>query len=155
MSKPDLRAALRAGHFVVAPGIHDMIAAVLSNEVGFDFVYASGFWMTASAYGLPDAGIATYTQMLDRVSTLARTVKAGVIADADTGYGGLLNVHHTVLGYEAAGVAAIQIEDQEFPEKVRAYAQQAGRAGGGHGGESKGRLRGATQSRRHACYRPD
>lgn len=83
MSKPDLGAALRAGQFVVAPGIHDMIAAVLSNEVGFDFVYASGFWLTASAYGLPDAGIATYTQMLDRVSTLARTVNAGVIADAD------------------------------------------------------------------------
>ena len=117
MSKPDLGAALRAGQFVVAPGIHDMIAAVLSNEVGFDFVYASGFWLTASAYGLPDAGIATYTQMLDRVSTLARTVNAGVIADADTGYGGLLNVHHTVLGYEAAGVVAIQIEDQEFPKK--------------------------------------
>ena len=117
MSKPDLGAALRAGQFVVAPGIHDMIAAVVSNEVGFDFVYASGFWLTASAYGLPDAGIATYTQMLDRVSTLTRTVKAGVIADADTGYGGLLNVHHTVLGYEAAGVVAIQIEDQEFPKK--------------------------------------
>ena len=117
MSKPDLGAALSAGQFVVAPGIHDMIAAVLSNEVGFDFVYASGFWLTASAYGLPDAGIATYTQMLDRVSTLARTAKAGVIADADTGYGGLLNVHHTVLGYEAAGVVAIQIEDQEFPKK--------------------------------------
>ena len=117
MSKPHLGAALRAGQFVVAPGIHDMIAAVLSNEVGFDFVYASGFWLTASAYGLPDAGIATYTQMLDRVSTLARTVNAGVIADADTGYGGLLNVHHTVLGYEAAGVVAIQIEDQEFPKK--------------------------------------
>jgi len=117
MSKPDLGAALRAGRFVVAPGIHDMIAAVLANKVGFDFVYASGFWLTASAYGLPDAGIATYTQMLDRVSTLARTVKAGVIADADTGYGGLLNVHHTVRGYEEAGVGAIQIEDQEFPKK--------------------------------------
>ena len=117
MSRPDLGAALRAGEFVVAPGIHDMIAAVLSNKVGFDFVYASGFWLTASAYGLPDAGIATYTQMLDRVSTLTRAAKAGVIADADTGYGGLLNVHHTVIGYEAAGVVAIQIEDQEFPKK--------------------------------------
>jgi 2-methylisocitrate lyase-like PEP mutase family enzyme len=117
MGRPELGAALRAGEFVVAPGIHDMIAAVLSNKVGFDFVYASGFWLTASAYGLPDAGIATYTQMLDRVSTLTRIVRAGVIADADTGYGGLLNVHHTVLGYEAAGVAAIQIEDQEFPKK--------------------------------------
>ena len=117
MAKRSLRAALDAGEFVVAPGIHDMIAAVISNKVGFDFVYASGYWMTASAYGLPDAGIASFTQMLDRVATLCRTVDASVIADADTGYGGLLNVHHTVRGYEEAGVAAIQIEDQEFPKK--------------------------------------
>ena len=117
MSKPSLRAALAAGEFVVAPGIHDMITAVVSNKVGFDFVYASGYWMTASAYGLPDAGIASYTQMLDRVATLCRTANASVIADADTGYGGLLNVHHTVRGFEEAGVVGIQIEDQEFPKK--------------------------------------
>jgi 2-methylisocitrate lyase-like PEP mutase family enzyme len=55
--------------------------------------------------------------MLDRVSTLVQTSDAAVIADADTGYGGLLNVHHTVRGYEAAGVTAIQLEDQEFPKK--------------------------------------
>ncbi len=117
MPKRNLGEALRAGEFVAAPGLHDMIAAVIANKVGFDFVYASGFWLTASAYGLPDAGIATYTQMVDRVATLTRTVNAGVIADADTGYGGLLNVHHTVRGYEEAGVVAIQIEDQEFPKK--------------------------------------
>ena len=117
MQKRSLRAALAAGEFVVAPGIHDMITAVISNQVGFDFVYASGYWMTASAYGLPDAGIASFTQMLDRVATLCRTANAAVIADADTGYGGLLNVHHTVRGYEEAGVVAIQIEDQEFPKK--------------------------------------
>jgi 2-methylisocitrate lyase-like PEP mutase family enzyme len=117
MAKRSLRGALDAGEFIAAPGIQDMITAVISNEVGFDFVYATGYWMTASAYGLPDAGIATYTQMLDRVATLTRTVNASVIADADTGYGGLLNVHHTVRGYEAAGVSAIQIEDQEFPKK--------------------------------------
>jgi len=117
MSKPSLAAALAAGQFVMAPGIHDMITAVVSNKVGFDFVYASGYWTTASAYGLPDAGIASYTQMLERVATLCRTANAAVIADADTGYGGLLNVHHTVRGFEDAGVAAIQIEDQEFPKK--------------------------------------
>jgi 2-methylisocitrate lyase-like PEP mutase family enzyme len=117
MAKRSLRAALEAGEFIAAPGIQDMITAVISNAVGFDFVYATGYWMTASAYGLPDAGIATYSQMLDRVATLTRTVNASVIADADTGYGGLLNVHHTVRGYEAAGVSAIQIEDQEFPKK--------------------------------------
>jgi 2-methylisocitrate lyase-like PEP mutase family enzyme len=117
MSKPSLRKALKAGEFILAPGLHDMIAAVVCNKVGFDFVYASGYWGTASAHGLPDAGIATYTQMLDRIATLVRTVDASVIADADTGYGGLLNVHHTVRGYESAGVVAIQIEDQEFPKK--------------------------------------
>ena len=117
MSKPSLKAALESGQFVLAPGIHDMITAAVCNKVGFDFVYASGYWMTASALGLPDAGIASYTQMVDRVATLCRTSNAGVIADADTGYGGLLNVHHTVRGYEEAGVAAIQIEDQEFPKK--------------------------------------
>jgi 2-methylisocitrate lyase-like PEP mutase family enzyme len=117
MSKPSLRSAIESGQFVTAPGIHDMIAAVVANKVGFDFAYASGYWMTASALGLPDAGIASYTQMLDRVSTLTRTINSSVIADADTGYGGLLNVHHTVRGYEEAGVVGIQIEDQEFPKK--------------------------------------
>jgi len=115
--KRSLKSAIEADEFIVAPGLHDMIAAVVSNKVGFDFVYASGYWMTASAHGLPDAGIATYTEMLGRVATLVRTVNAGVIADADTGYGGLLNVHHTVRGYEDAGVMAIQMEDQEFPKK--------------------------------------
>lgn len=117
MSKPSLRNALESGNFVVAPGIHDMIAAVMSNKVGFDFVYATGFWSVASTYGIPDAGIATYTEMLSRVDTLCRTADASVIADADTGYGGLLNVDHTVRGYERAGAVAIQIEDQEFPKK--------------------------------------
>jgi 2-methylisocitrate lyase-like PEP mutase family enzyme len=94
-----------------------MIAAVMADRVGFDIVYGTGYWLTASAYGLPDAGVATYTQMLDRMATVKRTSKAALIADADTGFGGLLNVHHTVKGYEAAGVSAIQIEDQEFPKK--------------------------------------
>ena len=117
MADPRLRAALDAGQFLAVPGIQDMIAAVVANRVGFDFVYSSGYWLTASAHGLPDAGIASYTQMLDRMATLVHTSDAAVIADADTGFGGLLNVHHTVLGYEQAGVTAIQIEDQEFPKK--------------------------------------
>lgn len=117
MTRPSLKTALDRGDFVVAPGIHDMIAAVVSNKVGFDFVYSSGFWGTASQQGIPDAGIATYTDMVGRVETLCQTVNAGVIADADTGYGGLLNVDHTVRGYEAAGAIGIQIEDQEFPKK--------------------------------------
>ncbi|CAN7412051.1 isocitrate lyase/PEP mutase family protein [Variovorax paradoxus] len=117
MANPILRQKLDRGEFIVAPGLHDMIAATVANKVGFDIVYGTGYWLTASSLGLPDAGIATYTQMLDRMATLVRTSKGAVIADADTGYGGLLNVHHTVRGYEAAGVTAIQLEDQEFPKK--------------------------------------
>jgi 2-methylisocitrate lyase-like PEP mutase family enzyme len=117
MANPILREKLDKGEFFVAPGLQDMIAAAICNKVGFDIVYGTGYWLTASCYGLPDAGIATYTQMLDRMATLTRTAKSAVIADADTGYGGLLNVHHTVRGYEEAGITAIQIEDQEFPKK--------------------------------------
>ncbi len=117
MANPILREQLAAGKFFVVPGLQDMIAAAIANKVGFDIVYGSGYWLTASSLGLPDAGIASYTQMVDRMATLVATSKAAVIADADTGYGGLLNVHHTVRGYEAAGVTAIQIEDQEFPKK--------------------------------------
>ena len=117
MANPILRQKLAAGEFITIPGVQDMIAAVVANKVGFDIVYGSGYWLTASSLGLPDAGIATYTQMVDRMRTLVRTSDSAVIADADTGYGGLLNVLHTVRGYEEAGVTAIQIEDQEFPKK--------------------------------------
>ena len=112
-----LKTALASGQFISAPGLFDMISATIANKVGFDFVYASGYWLTASAYGIPDAGLVSYTQLLDRVAQLCDTSDAGVIADADTGFGGLLNVAHTVRGYERAGVAAIQLEDQEFPKK--------------------------------------
>lgn len=117
MANPILRQKLAARQFITAPGIQDMIAAVVANKVGFDIIYGSGYWTVASAYGLPDAGIASVTQMVDRMATLVRTSNAAVIADADTGFGGLLNVHHTVRAYEQAGITAIQIEDQEFPKK--------------------------------------
>lgn len=117
MPKPSLRRALENNEFVVAPGIPDLIASTIANKVGFDFVFYSGYWSSAAIYGLPDAGITTYTQMLDRVQMLCKHSNSAVIADADTGFGGLLNVHHMTLGYEEAGVAAIQIEDQEFPKK--------------------------------------
>lgn len=117
MADPIFRQKLESGKFFVIPGIQDMITAAIANKVGFDLVYGTGYWLTASAWGLPDAGIATYTQMLNRMETLVRSSTAAVIADGDTGYGGLLNVHHTVKGYEAAGVTAIQLEDQEFPKK--------------------------------------
>jgi 2-methylisocitrate lyase-like PEP mutase family enzyme len=117
MADPRLKRKLEAGEFIVAPGVFDMISAMLAERVGFDAVYASGFWLTASHLGIPDAGLATYTDMLSRIAKVVEKSSAPVIADADTGFGGLLNVQHTVRGYERAGVSAIQIEDQEFPKK--------------------------------------
>ena len=113
-----LKDALAKGEFFVAPGMHDMMAAKLARVAGFDIGFASGYWLTASTYGMPDVGLATYTQMLDRVSTLVQSTDGmAIIADADTGYGGLLNVRHTMKGYQKAGVAAVQLEDQEFPKR--------------------------------------
>jgi len=117
MADSRLRQKLSRGEFIVAPGVFDMMSAMLAERIGFDAVYASGFWLTASYLGIPDAGLATYTDMLNRVEKVVEKSTAPVIADADTGFGGLLNVQHTVRGYERAGVAAIQLEDQEFPKK--------------------------------------
>lgn len=115
--KPGLRDRLDAGEFIVAPGVYDLISARLADRYDFAALYMTGYGVTASYLGLPDAGLASYTQMLDRVSTIAGGVSKPLIADADTGYGGLLNVDHTVRGYEQAGAAAVQIEDQVFPKK--------------------------------------
>ena len=112
-----LRERLDAGEFIVAPGVYDLISARLADRYDFAALYMTGYGVTASNLGLPDAGLASYTQMLDRVATIAAGVAKPLIADADTGYGGLLNVDHTVRGYEQAGAAAIQIEDQVFPKK--------------------------------------
>ncbi len=114
---PTLAQRIAAPELLVVPGVHDMIAARLARKVGFDVLYGSGFWLTASAHGIPDAGIVGYAEMHERIARLVKVSGATVIADADTGYGGLLNVHHTVRGFEEAGAAAIQIEDQIFPKK--------------------------------------
>lgn len=117
MPGADLRRMLDSGAFIGAPGVFDMISAKIADASECPAIYVTGYGTVASHLGLPDAGLATYTDMIERVGRIAEGVGKPVIADADTGYGGLLNVRHTVRGYEAAGVAAIQIEDQEFPKK--------------------------------------
>ena len=117
MADPSLKAAFEAGRFVVAPGIFDMISARVADGMGFTSLYATGFGTVASHLGVADAGIATYTDMVGRVGAFARCCRTPIVADADTGYGGLLNVRHTVMGYEAAGITGIQLEDQEMPKK--------------------------------------
>ena len=105
------------GEFVTAPGIYDMISAKIADRMSFNALYMTGYGVAASHLGVPDAGIASFGDVVNRVRLLANGTEAPLICDADTGFGGLLNVHHTVQGYEDAGCAAIQIEDQESPKK--------------------------------------
>lgn len=112
-----LRQRLQQPGLVVAPGVHDMVSLRMADALGFDALYMTGFGTVASHLGLPDAGLATYSDMVGRVRQMAGMARTPLIADGDTGYGGLLNVAHTVQGYESAGAQAIQLEDQESPKK--------------------------------------
>ncbi|WP_250494439.1 isocitrate lyase/PEP mutase family protein [Caballeronia sp. GAWG1-1] len=112
-----LKARFAQKEIVTAPGIFDMISAKMADSMGFDCLYMTGFGTVASYLGLPDAGLATYTDMVNRVAAFCGGTNTPMICDGDTGYGGLLNVAHTVRGYEQAGAAGIQLEDQEFPKK--------------------------------------
>jgi 2-methylisocitrate lyase-like PEP mutase family enzyme len=112
-----LRQRLQQPGLVVAPGVHDMVSLRMADTLGFEALYMTGFGTVASHLGLPDAGLATYTDMVGRVRQMAGMARTPMICDGDTGYGGLLNVAHTVQGYEAAGAQAIQLEDQEVPKK--------------------------------------
>jgi 2-methylisocitrate lyase-like PEP mutase family enzyme len=108
---------LARNELISAPGVFDGVSARIADRMGFEALYMTGYGVVASHLGLPDAGIATYSDMVSRVERLAGLTSTPLIADGDTGYGGLLNVQHTVRGYEHAGAVAIQLEDQEFPKK--------------------------------------
>jgi len=117
MMAGELKGLLAHGDFVVAPGVFEMFSAKIADRMGFKALYMTGYGISASHLGLADAGLVTYRDMVERARTIAQGTRTPLIADADTGFGGLLNVRETVRGYEAAGVQAIQIEDQEMPKK--------------------------------------
>jgi 2-methylisocitrate lyase-like PEP mutase family enzyme len=112
-----LAQAIRNAEFIIAPGVYDGISARLADRLGFSAMYMTGYGTVASHLGLPDAGLASYTDMVGRVGQIASGTNTPLIADADTGYGGLFNVARTVRGYESAGACGIQIEDQVSPKR--------------------------------------
>lgn len=114
---PRLRERLRQPGIVVAPGTYDMLSLLVANEIGFDAIFASGYWVMASQLGLPDVGVAGYRDFETAFRRIVAMSDAPVIADADTGFGGTVNLDHAVRGYAAIGCAAIQLEDQCFPKK--------------------------------------
>jgi len=116
MTKPLVK-QLESGDFITAPGVFDMISTLIATRMNFPALYVTGYGISASYMGLPDAGLMTFTDMETQIRKIVAATDKPVIADADTGYGGLLNVRHTVKAYENLGVSAIQIEDQEYPKK--------------------------------------
>lgn len=110
---------IRNKQFVTAPGVFELVSAKIADAMGFDALYLTGSGVVGSYAGLSDAGLATYTEMVDAVERMTRQIKTPMICDGRTGFGGLLNVEHTVRGYERAGAAAIQLDDAVFPSESR------------------------------------
>lgn len=111
-----LRELLAERSAVLAPGVYDGLSASLTAAAGFRAAYMSGA-AVAAATGVPDIGLATQTEMTRHAGLLAGLLDIPLIADADTGFGDVTHAYRTVRLYENAGVAAIQLEDQEFPKR--------------------------------------
>jgi len=110
-----LRQLMKQG-LVLAPGVYNALFAKAVESTGFEAVYVTGFG-TAARYGYPDVGLITQTEMAQNLRHICRATELPVVADADTGYGNIINVRRTVREYERAGVAGFHIEDQVFPKK--------------------------------------
>jgi len=139
-----LRTLVEKKQGLVVPGAYDGISARLVQQAGFPAVYMTGYGTAASRLGLPDLGFAGLAEMADHARNIAAVVDIPLIADADTGYGNALNVRRTVQTYEAAGVAALHIEDQITPKRCGHLS--------GHQviprGEFAGKIRAAVEARR-------
>ncbi|WP_239143088.1 oxaloacetate decarboxylase [Variovorax sp. WS11] len=112
-----LRRLLKRDHALVAAGAFGPMPAKLAEQAGFEAVYMPGGGTALSRLGVADLGLITMTEMVENAAAIAQCVSVPVIADADTGFGNQLNVQRTVREYERAGVAAIHLEDQEFPKR--------------------------------------
>jgi 2-methylisocitrate lyase-like PEP mutase family enzyme len=111
-----LRQMLNSPGMVVAPFVFDAFQARIAQAAGFEAVYMTGFG-TAAARGFPDVGLLTMAEMVENVRYIANAVNIPLVCDADTGYGNPVNVYRTVREYEAAGAAALHIEDQVWPKR--------------------------------------
>ena len=112
-----LKRLIRDRPILVVPRVHDCISALSAQKAGFKAVQVSGFGVAAALLGKPDFGLLTYAENLMMTRYIAQAVDVPVMADADTGYGNALNVYRTVQGFEDAGVAGLNIEDQVYPKK--------------------------------------
>ena len=116
-SPKTLKALIGRGRIVAAPGVYDALSALIAEQAGFEALYLTGNGQASSMIGMPDVGLITLTEMADRIRAIRAVTTAALIADADVGYGSLLNVRRAIREFEAAGATAIQLEDQASPKK--------------------------------------
>jgi 2-methylisocitrate lyase-like PEP mutase family enzyme len=112
-----LRELLARPRPLMAPGAADALTARLIAKQGFEAIYMTGAGTSAVRLGMPDVGLLTMGEMVDNAQHIAEASQLPLVADADTGYGGPVNVQRTVRAYERAGVAGIHIEDQQWPKR--------------------------------------
>lgn len=112
-----LRRMLDEPEIIVLPGAYDALTARLAERAGFRAVFTSGFGFAATVLGMPDYGLLTMSETMDRVRHIVQALRVPLVADMDTGYGNALNVVRTVRECVALGVAGIILEDQEWPKK--------------------------------------
>jgi carboxyvinyl-carboxyphosphonate phosphorylmutase len=112
-----LRGAMQPSRLLMVPGVFDCLTARLAECCGFSAVYMTGSGVSISRLGAPDLGLLSFAEILDQAKRIADVTTLPVVVDADTGYGGPLNVIRTVRELERAGIAAIQIEDQDWPKR--------------------------------------
>lgn len=117
LKRKRLRALLNAPHALQAPGIYDGYGARLVQDAGFEACYMTGNGVSAALLGRPDVGLVDLTMIADHARRVASCIDIPLVCDADTGYGNVVNVRRTIAEFEAAGVAAIHIEDQVSPKR--------------------------------------
>jgi len=112
-----LKQRLTATEALLCPGVYDPLSALVATQAGFEGLYLSGASIAYTHLGRSDVGLTTYSEVESTLARITDRVDTPVIVDADTGFGNALNMQRTVRGFERAGAAMIQIEDQGFPKR--------------------------------------
>jgi isocitrate lyase len=113
----ELRQKFEEQDFTFAPGLYHALDARLAEMAGLDAAYMSGYSTVLGQFGFPDLEMVTMTEMVENAKRIVEATNLPVVADCDTGYGGIHNVRRAVREYEKAGVAAVHIEDQTTPKR--------------------------------------
>lgn len=140
-----LKQRLAEARVLLAPGVYDALSALIAEQSGFEVLYLSGASIAYTRLGRSDVGLTTFSEVEDVLARITERVRLPLIVDADTGFGNALNVQRTVRGFERAGAAMVQLEDQGFPKRCghldgKTLVPVA---------EMQGKLRAALDARRH------